>query len=194
MSQNVMWTAFRRPNAPAPAAAAPLAPFDAASRGAWSWEQPARLRPHWNLTVDDAVVGTLALRGLLRRAADVRVAAGGWSLRPRFPNDVLVLFDGAGTPCVRYRPGWLRGGRIEREGRETLFLRCENFWGTRWAIQTVERLPLVHLHHRLGPFMVRNSATLELEDAARRLEDLPVLMALAWFEMLRARRSHAAHG
>ncbi len=187
------WMLLLRPATPAPAPGEP-APFDATARGEWAWVQPLRFRPAWDLVVDGAVVGRLALRGVMRHAAEMHVAGATWTFRPRFPGDVLVTAAGAAAPCARFRMGWLGGGRIEREGRDTLRLRRESFWGLRWALVTGEQLPLVHLHAKHGLVFVREGARLELEDAARRLEDLPMLLALAWFQVLHTRRSHVAHG
>ena len=187
--------ALLRP-APPPDAGAPppLAPFDATARGAWAWEQPKRFSPRWNLTVDGAVVATLAVRGVFGHGAEGRSGRDHWRFRHGLPGNVTVFANGADMPCARYRPGWFAGGLIDRVGLETLSWRRENFWQTRWGIQTADRLPLIHLHPHRGVLLRKEASPVELEDAARRLPDLPMLIALGWFLVLRSHRSHAAHG
>ncbi len=108
---------------------------------------------------------------------------------------MLATREGANAPLLRYRMGWFGGGRIERAGAETLLWRRESFWTMRWALVTAERLPLVHVLPSRRLFTLRREARIELEDAARRLPDLAVLLALAWLLVVRAQRSaRAAHG
>jgi hypothetical protein len=191
-----LWNLLRRARGPEPGAAPEPAPFDAGARGEWRWAQPARFRPAWTLAVDDTVVGTMALRGVLQQTAEVRVGGATWTIRPRLLGDALVFAggaEGAGTPSVHYRPGWWGGGRVEREGRETLLWRHENLWRMHWGLYTSEKSPLVHVQPHLAPFRIRRECRVELEDAARRLEDLGVLIALGWYLALRSQQSHAAN-
>jgi hypothetical protein len=51
----------------------------------------------------------------------------------------------------------------------------------------------VRLLPRMSPLLVRHEATIEIEDAARRLPDLPMLLVLAWLLVLRSRRARAAY-
>jgi hypothetical protein len=114
------WGGARTGEAPAPPEPAP---FDASARGEWAWEQPRRLRSYWELHAGDAVVGTLTGRGLLSESAEMRIAGARWTLRPQFPAGMLVCAGHAAEPLVRYRAGWLGGGRIERTGQPTLLWR-----------------------------------------------------------------------
>lgn len=175
-------------------AAAELAPFDPAARGTWAWTQPARLRPAWILAANGTPVATLELRGAFQFSAHARVAGGAWTFVPKFRGDVLALAGDAAAPAVRYRPGWFAGGRLEREGRETLLWRRENMWRLNWGVFTADKLPLIHLQPRHAAFRIRRECGVELEDAARRLDDLPLLLALGWFLALRMPHSHGAGG
>ena len=170
----------------------PLAPFDPASRGTWTWRKSARFRPHWRMDVDGAPVADLRLFGFLRQNAVASTADATWRLRRTFPLDVLVVPEGDAAPLARYRAGWFAGGRIERPGAETLLWRRDHLWFTHWSLLTPEQLPLVHLrYHRAFSATVRR-CDVELEDAARRLPDLALLIALGWYLALRSRRqSHA---
>ncbi len=178
--------------APAPTA---FAPFDPAARGAWAWRQPARWRGEWLLHVDETAVARLREHGLFGHRGELWTADERWTLTTRFPGDVLVTREGTGTPVLRYRMGWFGGGRIERGSADTLLWRRESFWTMRWALVTADRLPLVHVLPSRRLFTFRHEASLELEDAARRLPDLAVLLALGWLLTLRAHRSaRTAHG
>lgn len=170
---------------------AALAPFDASARGTWAWTQPARLRARWTLAVDGRAVAELAGLALIGAKARVLLADRTIELRPRFPGDMVAIETGAESPLVRYRASWLAGGRFERAGEPALLWRRESFWRTHWGLLTPEHLPLAHLRTRLG--FLRREATLELEDAARRLPDLAALLALGWYLAIRAQHHHTTY-
>ena len=192
MSTRTMVTLLDRERGKAAAPGA-LAPFDPGSRDEWAWRQPAALRAAWRLEAGGAPVLALTVHGLFRSRAELRSASNAWTLRVRFPGGVRVQAEGAAGPALVYRPGWFEGGRIEREGRDPLLWRRESFWHHRWGVLTGEKLPLFHLQRRLMPLRLRREAGIELEDAARRLEDLPELLGLAWLLALRAKQGHGAH-
>jgi hypothetical protein len=167
-----------------------LQPFDAAFRGELRWRQPARLRSRWELTADGTVVATLAAAGPLAFAALARFRQGTWRFRPRFPGRVDVFEAGAEVARARFRPGWFMGGRLERAAEEVpLRWARENLWGNRWVFRTEELHPFLHVRVHWG--FLRHEATIELEDAARRAADLPVLVALGWYLALRAARHNS---
>jgi len=170
---------------------AALAPFDPKARGTWAWQQPARMRARWTLAVDGRAVGELVGHALFGTAARAIFAARTFTLRPRFPHDVLVLAGDATEPLVRHRASWRGGGRFERADSSALLWRRESLWRTHWGVHTSEKLPLVHLRTHRG--LLRQGAELELEDAARTLPDLDALLALAWFLAMRAQHHHGAH-
>jgi hypothetical protein len=179
--------------ASAPGATGELAAFDPAVRAPWAWRQPSRVRAAWTLQAGEAPVLALELHGALGRAAIARTASTRWDLALRFPADVVAIAPDAEAPGIRYRSGWLGGGRFERGDRATLLLRREDFWRPRFGIQTGERLPLVHLELHHAMFGLRRESGVELEDAARRLPDLAPLLAILWLLALRARRSAVYH-
>lgn len=172
---------------PAPPA---LAPFDAAVRGPWAWRQPDRFRSRWILFAGDAPVLALTRRGLLRARADARTSEGAWTLQPRLLADVTVTAAGASVPCARLRGSLLGNGRIECRDGSALAWRRESFWGRRYGIRTTDALPLVHVVPHWS--FLRQESEVVIEDAARRRNDLPELLALGWFLVLRQHRRHAA--
>jgi hypothetical protein len=180
---------LRRAGRPDPEAAPELRKFDAGFRGAWAWEQPERFRARWRLTCDGIPVATLATRSVLVAATTARFADGGWELRHRFPAETLVLRAGEAEPWASYRRGWMGGGRLSRAHDSALLWRRDGFWGQTWSFTTTDQMPLVRFRARRT--FLRQGATVELEDAARRIDCLPALLVLGWVLVLQAHRGHA---
>jgi hypothetical protein len=179
--------------APAPPEA--LAPFDAAARADWAWQQPHRWRPAWTLFAGEAPVMSLRIRGTFGVIAEGATASERWLVHRQLPGNLLVTRDGAAKDewLARYSAGWFSGGRIDRTGRDALLWRRESFWTARYGIQTFDKLPLVRLQPHFSFMLARHEASIELQDGARRLPDLPVLLMLGWLLVLRSRRSHASY-
>jgi hypothetical protein len=173
---------------PDPDAALELKDFDLDFRGNWAWQQPARFRAHWRLTCDGEPVATLAKHGVLLATYTARFAGATWEMRPRFPAEMVVSRIGEAAAWGRYRPGWFGSGRLERTDGSTLLWRPDGFWMRSWAFTTPDQMPL--LHFRPGREFLRHGAAVELEDAARRMPDLPALLALGWLLVLRMQRRH----
>jgi hypothetical protein len=176
---------------PDPEDALALGAFDAGFRGSWAWEQPVRFRHRWRLTCDGAAVATLATHGLFLSPTTARFADATWEVRLRFPAAAVVTRAGEAEPWGHYRSTWPSGGRVTRERQPELLWRREGFWGLVWSFTTADHIPLVRFRSRHT--FLRYGATVELADAARRLDDLPALLALGWTLLLRRHRSHAAH-
>lgn len=184
--------AIKMPWANGPDASLALKEFDPGFRGRWAWEQPERFRARWRLTCDDTPVATLATHGLLFAPTMARFADASWELRYRFPAAMVVTRAGEAAPWGSFRHGWFGSGRLERRNDTPLLWRADGFWMRSWAFTTPDQIPLVHF--RPGREFLRHEATIELEDAARRLPDLPALLALGWLLVLRMRRSgHGGH-
>ena len=178
------------PTGPDPDDALELQPFDPAFRGEWAWEQPRRLSSRWRLTCDGAPVAALAVRALMFKHSRARFADGTWEVRHRFPFELVVGRAGETAAWGRYRPGWLVRGTVLRADGAPLLWRPDEFWMRRWSFATSEQLPLVHFRPRRT--FLRHEAIVELEDAARRMPDLPQLLVLGWVLLLR--RYRGQHG
>ena len=168
-----------------------LQPFDARLRTEWAWTQPARFRPRWELRCGEALVATLGTRGFLLRPSVATFADGSWEFRHRFPGGINVQRAGETEPRGGFRPGAFSGGRVLRTGQDPLLWRRQDFWMRRWALLTEEQMPLMRFV--LRPRFLRSNASLEIEDAARRLEDLPMLLALGWILVLLSHRGHGGY-
>jgi hypothetical protein len=173
---------------PDPDAALELKAFDPQFRGNWAWEQPERFRSRWHLTCDGEPVATLATHGILLAPSLARFAGETWELRYRFPADMVVTRVGEPEAWARYRPGWFASGRLARTHEGPLLWRPDGFWMRSWAFTTPDQIPLVQF--RPTRAFMRHGAGIELQDAARRLRELPALLALGWLLVLRMRRSH----
>jgi hypothetical protein len=175
---------------PDPEDALALGALDPNFRGAWAWEQPARLRARWRLTCDGAPVATLATHGAFGGPSTARFAGGAWEIAFRFRAGTVVTRAGEAEPWGSYRPGWLGGGRLARTGDAPLLWRRDGFWTRSWSFTTTDHLPLVRFHSKRT--FLRQGAAVELEDAARHMPDLPALLALGWLLVLQAHRGHAS--
>jgi hypothetical protein len=176
---------------PDPETALELRKFDAKFRGEWAWEQPGRFRARWRLNCDGAPVATLATFGVFLAPDFARFADSSWVMRYRFPSETIVSRVGETEPWAHFRPGFFGGGRLSRTGESALLWRRDSFWGRSWSFTTSDHMPLVRFrsHHAF----LRRGASIELEDAARRMPDLPALLALGWVLVLRAHRGHAGY-
>ena len=172
---------------PDPDASLVLKEFDPDFRGEWAWEQPERFRARWRLTCGGEPVATLATHGLMLAPTRARFAAETWEIRNRFPAKQVVTRVGNPGPWGNYRPGWFGSGTLARADGTTLLWRPDGFWMRSWAFTTPDQIPI--LHFRPGRAFLRHSASVELQDAARRLPDLPALLALGWVLVLRMRRA-----
>jgi hypothetical protein len=185
--------AIRMPwaSGPDPDASLVLKDFDPDFRGNWAWEQPERFRARWHLTCDGAAVATLAKhRGFLTPSL-ARFAGETWEIRYRFPAEMVVTKVGEPEPMGRYRAGWFGNGKLARTHDGPLLWRPEGFWMRSWAFTTPDQIPLVQF--RITRSFLRHGASIELQDAARRMRELPALLALGWLLIVRMRRGHGGH-
>jgi len=165
-----------------------LEAFDPDDRESWRWIQPRRARWHWRLLQGARTVATLDRRGGFGTGSVARFRNATWRFRRQLPLDLLVVPEGSEQPIARFRSGWLAGGRMLDGADAGLLWRPTNFWCTRWALMTPDRLPLLRFHERQGFFKVE--ASLEPEDAARRNPSLALWTALGWHLLVHRRRHH----
>ena len=181
MAIRMPWT-----SGPDPDASLVLKEFDPEFRGNWAWEQPERFRARWRLTCDGIPVATLATHGLLLAPNTARFAGERWEIRYHFPAEMVVTRAGDPEPWGSYRPGWFGSGRLARADGTTLLWRPEGFWMRSWAFTTPDQIPIVHFQP--SRTFLRHGASIELQDAARRMSDLPAVLALGWVLVLRMQR------
>lgn len=190
---------MRAPGRTAEAASPELQAFDAGVRGEWRWTQPKALRSRWELRADGACIATLEGSGVFGRRVQVTLADGAFVLESpaleafRLRPQVRARRADPAEDLARAQMGWFGHATITLPRGETLLWRRESFWIPRFALMTPDQLPLVHLRPRVR--WMRLEGEIALEDAVRRRTDLPVLLALGWYLMLRHVRHQASgHG
>jgi len=166
-----------------------LQAFDAGFRGDWEWVQPARFRRRWELLCGGTAVARLVAPGILHGRNVARFADSAWRYRMRLGGGLEVTREGEPAPWGRYCPGWFTGGSVQRAHDAPLLWRRQDFWMMRWALLTSEHLPLLRFEVR--PAFLRLGARVTIEDAARRMDDLPALVALGWLAVVMAHRGHS---
>ncbi len=189
-----------RPRLMIATAAAPPPPRDAASGGfarvpigarpgVLEWRQCGRWwSPFWEMWSEGERLATFRVVGALRRRAVVDTGDTRWSLRRRgFLGLHEVFREGEREPVVRYRPGWLRGGRIERAAGPALRWKPALF-ARSGSVVDAEGFELLGV--RMRHAFIRYEGEQRLEAAGRRLPDAEALLVLVWWLMLDAPRHH----
>jgi hypothetical protein len=175
---------------PDPEDALELGAFDPQFRGAWGWEQAGRFRARWRLTCDGAPVAALATHGIFAAPSLARFRDEAWELKYRFPAEMAVTRRGDAQPWAHWRPGWFGSGKLVTSQGSTLLWGPDGFWMRSWSFTTPDQIPLVTF--RPARAFLRFDATIEIQDAARRLPELPALLALGWLLVMRIHRGR--HG
>jgi len=166
-----------------------LSPFVAASlRGELVWTQPRVMRRVWRLESGGRTYATLVERSAFGHRSTIRFADGSWTLKRLWTGGIHITSESGGEPVMRFHRRWAGGGRIERGSLDELSWVRTGFAANRWGIRTSDQLPLVRFRIRREWF--RNGANVEFEDAALRLPDLQLLVALGWFLVLHRTRGH----
>jgi len=144
-----------------------------------TWAQPSFARQAFELTAPDAV-GRLVFPRMLGTLAEAESGEGTWTFKRVgfFHQRATVRTAGAETDLAVFRNNtWHCGGTLEfAEGRR--FRATTNFWNTRFAWETEDAQTLLRFHHG-GAFKL--SATVEIQEAARALPELPVLVLFGWY-------------
>lgn len=164
--------------APAPGAgtAAP-APFDPQARGEWWWRQPHRLHRDRQLEVDGRVVATMSGSRGFARTIRAAFEAQSWVIHRRFAGGLDVRAEGLEEvgPALRFVRGFfLGGGHLETRSGERLEVKRTGFFTPGYDLRTAEGDLLLRARTKHG--FLRFEAAIEIEDAARRRDDLPLLV------------------
>lgn len=166
--------------APAP----PLVPLRAVVQGPLVWRRDRPFGRSWSLVAGDRVAGWLRATGW--RRFEGATAEGGWKLEHDWRHVVRAVGDRATQPTVTYRPGFWRGGKVERRDGERLVWRVVGLG--RWRIETEDGRRLVDA---TPTGFWRPDLALEVHEAARDLNDLAALLLLpAVLVGLARRRRH----
>lgn len=156
--------------------AEPLAAFDAANRGEWWWLQPKWSRRAWRLEVDGRPVAALRGEAIFSNLTRVRFAGHSYEVRRGFLGHASLRAEGAEATLAKFTSTWMGGGRIETASGERLALAPIGFWQRTYELRTDESFVLARFESHDS--LVRHHVRIEFEDAARRRDDLQILVAL----------------
>ena len=158
-------------------------PFGDAQFSRLEWQQPRRLRQHFELRSERGLLLTLGTADMWGKHWVARGDRLAWDLRSRWIGAVAVTAQSSDALLLDFRPGWWRNGRVATAAGESLRWRLASLRA--FQLETEEGSPLLTLR-RLGWFRFQSS--LELSEAARSRPDVAPLAALTLQLVLAARR------
>lgn len=153
--------------------------FDVAGREL-TWAQPSFARQAFELTEHGAPVGRLVFPRMLGTLAEGLTGDGSWTFKRVgfWQQRATVRTPGAeGDLAVFQNNTWHGGGTLEF-AQGARFRATTNFWSTRFAWETEGEEALVRFHYG-GAFKL--SASVEIQESARALPELPVLVLFGWY-------------
>ena len=178
-----------------------LEPLDLTSAHLLSWSQPKALHRAFELRDGDRLLGALSFVKAYGSLAEASMAAGEWTfkrvgfLRPR----VTVRRRGQETDLAIYQPkGWGAGGDLQFAGGRVYAWKSANFWSTKFDFVDVAGMTIIAfrpgMEESRWPDFFKFQALVEIDASARRLEELPLLLALGWYLMILQHEDSASAG
>lgn len=159
------------------AEAAPLAPFDALARVEWWWRQPRRFHSGWRLEAGGSAVAELSGEGLLSTKSVARLAGRTVEIHRGWTGSLELRAPGGREPLVRSEMRWTGAHRVTGANGDALVLEPVGFWRQSHELRDADGHVLVRLESHDG--FSRHEIRVEIEDAARGRDDLPLLLVLA---------------
>jgi hypothetical protein len=153
--------------------------------GDLQWTQPSAFRREYELRAGDERVGTLRYAGAFRSLASAECADGTWTLN-RFgllSGSVVVRQPDAVQDVATYRNSfWKVGGTLQLQGGRN-FRVGGSFRNGALEIESDKGQTLVRFTRVRGSFHM--SANVEITSAGREAEELPWLVFLGWYLILK---------
>jgi len=159
------------------AARAPLAPFDPRARVEWWWRQKRRFHSGWRLEAGGVAVAELAGEGLLSTKSTARLAGRELEIHRAWTGGIEVRETGSREALVRSEARWTGAHRVSGANGDALALEPAGFWRRSHELRDADGHVLFRFESHDG--IARHEIRVELEDAARRRADLPLLLVLA---------------
>src|SRR6185295_20083036 len=144
------------------------------------WTQPRALKMQYELRADNEIVATLRFRSSFGSFATGESADGCWTFKRVgfFQTRVSIRQCGEETDIATFTNNtWSGGGTLEFAGGAKLLV-TTSFWQTKLQFTTESGSPLVQFN---TGGMIHLNATVEIDPAAERREDLPLIVLLGWY-------------
>ncbi|HEY3570429.1 MAG TPA: hypothetical protein VGP73_21040 [Thermoanaerobaculia bacterium] len=157
-----------------------------------SWQQPQAFKCAYELRAGDELLGALRKTRKFGAAMEAEIGGTRYTFEPAgfFRSRVTVREAGAaGEPAV-FQSGFCGGGQLLLPDGRSYRWKMTSFWGSRWTFLDDSDRPLVSLRPRNRVF--RTGSEVEIAPGALRMPELPVLVLLGWYLLLRINQESAA--
>lgn len=158
-----------------------------------SWQQPRAMRAEYELRAGDELLAALRKSGTFGTSMDAEIGTARFTLKTEgfVRSRITVREAGAtGEPAVFGRTGFLGGGQLALPDGRSYRWKMTSFWGSRWAFLDDSDRPLVSFKSRNR--FLRAGCDVEIAPGALARPELPVLVLLGWYLLLRIREDSAA--
>lgn len=159
-----------------------------------SWQQPQAFKCEYELRAGDELLAALRKTRKFGAAMDAEIGATRFKFEPAgfFRSRVAVREAGAaGEPAV-FQAGFCSGGQLLLPDGRSYRWKMTSFWGSRWAFLDDSDRPVVGFTTRNR--FLRAGCDVEIVPGALARPELPVLILLGWYLLLRMREEKAAAG
>jgi len=145
-----------------------------------TWTQPSFTKQVYHLSEHGALVGRLVFPRMLGTLAEAESGDGAWTFKRVgfWQQRATVRTPGSDHDLAVFQNNTWKGGGTLQFTEGMRFHATTNFWNTRFAWETEEEQALVRFHYG-GAFKL--SATVEIQEAARTLPQLPLLLLFGWY-------------
>jgi len=158
------------------------------------WVQPHAFKREFELRSGESTIATLAFRSAFGSLATAQTDEGSWTFKRVgfWRSHVTVREAGRETDLAVFRNNtWSAGGALEfANGR--VFRANSNFWQTAYQFTNANDEPLVRFTRVAGMFHF--SCEVRVEPAGARLAELPWLISLGLYLIVKMRDDAAGAG
>ncbi|MFL6237570.1 MAG: hypothetical protein ACJ76N_30910 [Thermoanaerobaculia bacterium] len=156
-----------------------------------SWQQPRAFRAEYELRAGDELLATLWSGSSFGATMGAKIGASEFSLMTEgFFQDLIAVREvGAVGVAAYFRKGAVEGQLALPDDRDCRW-KVTSFWSSRWAFVDDSDRPLVSFQARSQFF--RAGCDVAIDPGALVLPELPILVILGWYLLLRTRDDSAA--
>jgi len=156
------------------------------------WQQPRAFKAEYELRAGDELLATLRKSSAFGTPMDAEIGASRFTLKTEgfLRSRITIREAGAtGEPAVFGRTGFLGAGELALPDGRSYRWKMASFWGGRWAFLDDSDRPLVSFTSRNR--FLRAGCEVEIGPGALARPELPVLVLLGWYLLLRMREDSA---